>query len=615
MKRKNHKVLLKVLALVLVVNMIVAMMQQPVIVRAADEEETFILNNEAEKSEEILGNLTDTEKQDFKKDDLTLETTKNLDNHFHAYAENDHFSVAYLDKVTMRVIVEADDVSQICYQWYLLNWDDEYIPIDGETSDTLTIYAHTRQEYMCFVWDQYGNSANLYFYIDFAIDNHFNAYAENDHFLVPYGEAITLKVIVEADDVSKMLYQWAVYNGEGEYVSIEGEMSDMLSIKAYTKQQYMCFVRDQYGNSANLIFYIEIDIDNHLSVHAENDYYEVPFGDTITMNVIVEADDKSEMTYKWSAWNWFDDETEYIGETSEPCLTQEVCKNRNYHCYVTDRYGNSAEASFMVVVDNQLWVTAEAFEYYVNPGDSVELKVSITALDTNDMVISWRQMVRNDGSFGLTYGDLVEEDSESLTVSNIQEAMSYMCNVTDRFGNSWSVSFDIYIDNGFEVVPIVDSDEVIDEYGTVQIETAPNSEIEMKVNAETADNSQIRYEWYVRESGFYSYSLIEGENGPSLNILCSDGDHYFVCVVKDQYNNTKLITFHVVVASQVKGDANGDGEVNRADRIYLARAIAGWDGYELPPASVADFNGDGEVNRADRIYLARAIAGWDGYDL
>lgn len=65
----------------------------------------------------------------------------------------------------------------------------------------------------------------------------------------------------------------------------------------------------------------------------------------------------------------------------------------------------------------------------------------------------------------------------------------------------------------------------------------------------------------------------------------------------------------------VVGDVNGDGEVNRADRIYLARAIAGWDGYELPPASVADFNGDGEVNRADRIYLARAIAGWDGYDL
>ena len=63
----------------------------------------------------------------------------------------------------------------------------------------------------------------------------------------------------------------------------------------------------------------------------------------------------------------------------------------------------------------------------------------------------------------------------------------------------------------------------------------------------------------------------------------------------------------------VYGDCDGDGKVNRADRIYLARALAGWDGYEVPSAEVADFNSDGQVNRGDRIYLARALAGWDGY--
>ena len=62
-----------------------------------------------------------------------------------------------------------------------------------------------------------------------------------------------------------------------------------------------------------------------------------------------------------------------------------------------------------------------------------------------------------------------------------------------------------------------------------------------------------------------------------------------------------------------KGDINWDCEVNRADRMYLARAIAGWDGYKLPSCEMADFNDDGIVNRADRMYLARAIAGWGGY--
>lgn len=62
------------------------------------------------------------------------------------------------------------------------------------------------------------------------------------------------------------------------------------------------------------------------------------------------------------------------------------------------------------------------------------------------------------------------------------------------------------------------------------------------------------------------------------------------------------------------GDINGDGEVNAKDRMYLARALAGWDGYTVPGIELADFNGDGEVNAKDRMYLARKLAGWEGYE-
>ena len=67
-----------------------------------------------------------------------------------------------------------------------------------------------------------------------------------------------------------------------------------------------------------------------------------------------------------------------------------------------------------------------------------------------------------------------------------------------------------------------------------------------------------------------------------------------------------------------KGDYNKDGKVNRQDRVYIARALAGWSGYDDPASmdlSYADLNGDRKVNRQDRVYLARALAGWDGYPL
>ncbi len=63
------------------------------------------------------------------------------------------------------------------------------------------------------------------------------------------------------------------------------------------------------------------------------------------------------------------------------------------------------------------------------------------------------------------------------------------------------------------------------------------------------------------------------------------------------------------------GDVDGNGQVNGDDYIYLARSLAGWNGYTIPSTAVADFNLDGEVNAKDRLYLARHLAGWQGYEL
>jgi uncharacterized repeat protein (TIGR02543 family) len=61
------------------------------------------------------------------------------------------------------------------------------------------------------------------------------------------------------------------------------------------------------------------------------------------------------------------------------------------------------------------------------------------------------------------------------------------------------------------------------------------------------------------------------------------------------------------------GDVDGDGDVTDADRIKLARFLAGWSGYEISE-SVSDVNGDGEVTDIDRTILARYLAGWGGYE-
>ena len=62
------------------------------------------------------------------------------------------------------------------------------------------------------------------------------------------------------------------------------------------------------------------------------------------------------------------------------------------------------------------------------------------------------------------------------------------------------------------------------------------------------------------------------------------------------------------------GDVNGDGAVNSADRIYLSRYLAKWDGYMKIEENAADVNGDNKIDSKDRIVLARHIAKWKGYE-
>ena len=63
-----------------------------------------------------------------------------------------------------------------------------------------------------------------------------------------------------------------------------------------------------------------------------------------------------------------------------------------------------------------------------------------------------------------------------------------------------------------------------------------------------------------------------------------------------------------------RGDADGDGKVDAADRIRLMRCLAKWKGYEDIDSVTADVNTDGKVDTKDRIILARHIAKWKGYE-
>lgn len=64
----------------------------------------------------------------------------------------------------------------------------------------------------------------------------------------------------------------------------------------------------------------------------------------------------------------------------------------------------------------------------------------------------------------------------------------------------------------------------------------------------------------------------------------------------------------------IKGDANGDGKVDGDDLTIMQKYFSGYP-VEIGDTAALDCNGDNKFTRADVMYLARALAKWEGYTI
>lgn len=115
-------------------------------------------------------------------------------------------------------------------------------------------------------------------------------------------------------------------------------------------------------------------------------------------------------------------------------------------------------------------------------------------------------------------------------------------------------------------------------------------------------------------SGIAGYAGKAAQNFMHFTLVEKEGD---VPVVPEEPDEPDVpeVPDEPEVPAEIVGDLDGNGVLDEADVALISDWFAGkTTALSFDPAK-ADFNKDNRFSRADGMYLARALAGWDGYTL
>ena len=513
-----------------------------------------------------------------------------VDNNLSATAEQDTVFVVSGENAPLKVIADATDSSQLKYQWKEYGYNEEegwedYWPIDGATSDALTIENVVEpKDIRCEVSDQYGNTTTVNFRVYLKAENTgFESAIElevNKWFSVDGSEEAKYYKFTPTVTGTYILGNWSpngaeiiLYNAEGAKIGTSfynyhdgGEVTlvyrPSLSYELEAGVTYYYSVRHfETGSSSFNLRYYNL---NSASPAGDTGTVYASLGGTTTLTVKVDARDTSVLTYTWYLVG-DEEDTVIEGETGQTLTTEPVMYYTEYYCRVSDPYENYETIRFCVCVDNNLSATAEEENVYVLKGENATLRVIADATDKTEIRYQWSELAYDE--YGDTfYQNIEEEVSDVLTVEGVQNNNRYRCTVSDQYGNNQNVWFYVHVDNGFSVQA----------RGDTRLTVLPGETVTLAVDVTAYDKTDLTYRWFGYKNG--DYLEFPDATGDGLT-LTADGRYRIRCYVTDKYENSESAEFtisidnNLKVQSQINGTATDTWYVKPNETVQLSAVV------------------------------------------
>ena len=485
--------------------------------------------------------------------------------HFSAYAVKDQVYVSPNETATLEVSASSDDPDKITYQWYAQeqrsgengeSWT-EWVRVEGETgSSFITSPITKRTDYYCAVSDGYGYTESVWFYV--YIQNHFTASAaEDDNVWVPLNDSAVLQVIASSDDPDKITYQWyreeKVYHSDNvneyhwESTEIPGATGSSFTTDPVTEETRLyCCVEDGYGAVISVWFYVYVD--SHFSAEPVNqDVYVAP-NETAALEVNATSDAPERITYQWYREQKVyrsDDINDYYwenklieGATDSSLITDEITEYSRYSCAVSDGYGYTTNVEFHVYIDSHFVARAAQGELRVARDSTADLEVIATSDTPEKISYQWyvgQRRYYSGGNYGIDWIAVEGATGSTLTTAPITEHTEYRCNVSDGYGYTREIWFNVYIDTHFSVQ--------MEKYEY----TVPSGDmVTLTVNATSDDPDKISYQWCTIDKN-WNWQEIEGATGSSYTAGPITKYQHYGCMVSDGYGTNRGVDCQVTV--------------------------------------------------------------------
>lgn len=442
---------------------------------------------------------------------------------------------------------------------FIYGEDEKRLDSDGDSGEGVNfrlkyILTAGKTYYYLVQMDSDDSTGSFNVYFEKEWDFYAHREGESTRYIPLYSEC-TLEV--NAVSTAPLKYQW-FFNGPGG--EIEDSNSPSYTFTVVTSGRYYCIVEDEDGNSKTCDFFIVAE--NDLKVSCDGDVHKIGVapGKTVELKAIVSAIDPSGLTVEWCKWLGDHVSDPLEGADTLTFTTDPVYEDQDYVCFVTDRFGNHGQTSFSVYVENHFSVTPVqkyydaglAYRVNVIPGDPADLSLNVTADDMSAITYKWRD------SNGVIEG----ANSASFVIDHVTESQIYSVTVSDQYGNTGHLSFDVIVDNNFRAFM-----EGGEGYNDINYVFVPLNETgELKVGVSGYDTTGVTYNWIDWDD---DDEMIVIANSSSFTTPPVNGHQFHRCDVSDRYGNKVTLIFHVYV-DNLTVYPEGEDEGKDTKYIYAA---------------------------------------------